>query len=148
MGWMWRTPPGQCHITSDRRRRWVNTTLLSISRRVNTLKPHSPCNGAKLIEFSMGRTATALTLLLASRNGRGGGDWAEHELIGSWAGDQIVVAGDYADSGQFLTEEQLTRWRHEKGVPSDESEPTLYEYAHEFFRDISKQAGVMVHLGE
>lgn len=110
------------------------------------IQPHSLCNGAKLCEFSTGRTATALVLLLASGNGRGG-DWKEHELIGRWAGDRIVIAGDYADSGQFLTEEQLTQWRREKGVPPDGSEPNLYQYAHEFFRDISKEAGVMVHLG-
>ena len=148
MGWMWRAPPRPVSHNIRQEKKMGQYYIVVNLTKGEYIKPHSLCNGAKLIEFSMGRTATALTLLLASRNGRGGGDWAEHELIGSWAGDQIVVAGDYADSGQFLTEEQLTRWRHEKGVPSDESEPTLYEYAHEFFHDISKQVGVMVHLGE
>jgi hypothetical protein len=42
-------------------------------------------------------TATALWLMLASSNGRGGGDATEHPLVGSWAGDRIVIQGDYAE---------------------------------------------------
>ena len=42
-------------------------------------------------------TSTALWLLLANSNGRGGGDAKEHKLIGYWAGDRIVVQGDYAE---------------------------------------------------
>jgi len=42
-------------------------------------------------------TATALLLLVANSNGRGGGDVKEHPLVGSWAGDRIVVQGDYAE---------------------------------------------------
>jgi hypothetical protein len=44
-------------------------------------------------------TATALFLLVANSNGRGGGDAYEHPLIGSWAGDRIVLQGDYAEEG-------------------------------------------------
>lgn len=44
-------------------------------------------------------TATALLLLVANSNGRGGGDVKEHPLVGSWAGDRIVVQGDYAEEG-------------------------------------------------
>lgn len=69
------------------------------------LHPHRFDDGMKLAEFSMtdGRTMTALALLLADGNGRGGGDVRpEHELIGSWAGDRIVIAGDYADKGKFV----------------------------------------------
>ena len=43
-------------------------------------------------------TADALFLLLANSNGRGGGDARpDNELIGRWAGDRIVVQGDYAE---------------------------------------------------
>lgn len=42
-------------------------------------------------------TATALLLLVANSNGRGGGDVKDHPLVGSWAGDRIVVQGDYAE---------------------------------------------------
>lgn len=44
-------------------------------------------------------TATALFLLVANSNGRGGGDVKEHPLVGSWAGDRVVVQGDYAEEG-------------------------------------------------
>ena len=44
-------------------------------------------------------TATALFLLVANSNGRGGGDVEKHPLVGSWAGDRIVVQGDYAEEG-------------------------------------------------
>jgi hypothetical protein len=41
--------------------------------------------------------STALFLLLANSNGRGGGDVNDHSYVGRWAGDEIVVQGDYAD---------------------------------------------------
>lgn len=41
-------------------------------------------------------TSTALFLLIANSNGRGGGDAGSHPLIGRWAGDRIVLQGDYA----------------------------------------------------
>lgn len=44
-------------------------------------------------------TSTALFLLLANSNGRGGGDAVPHSYIGRWAGDRIVIQGDYADPG-------------------------------------------------
>ena len=62
---------------------------------------HRIDNGLKLLEqvgFEKS-TATALFLLVANSNGRGGGDANDHELIGRWAGDRIVVQGDYAEEG-------------------------------------------------
>jgi len=50
--------------------------------------------------------------LLANSNGRGGGDALKHDLVGSWAGDRIVVQGDYAeptDKG-FLTEDEIEEY--------------------------------------
>jgi hypothetical protein len=41
-----------------------------------------------------------LAILLANSNGRGGGDLrSDNPIIGSWAGDRIVIAGDYAEIG-------------------------------------------------
>jgi hypothetical protein len=65
------------------------------------IEPHEINNGLKLVE-QIGyehSTSTALFLLLANSNGRGGGDVEEHEFIGRWAGDRIVVQGDYAEAG-------------------------------------------------
>jgi len=64
------------------------------------IHPHSIDNGLKLYEQvgHIGSTATALFALLANSNGRGGGDFPEHPMIGRWAGDRILIQGDYADS--------------------------------------------------
>ncbi|WP_182342664.1 hypothetical protein [Comamonas koreensis] len=62
------------------------------------IHPHRIDNGLKLLEQvgHMKSTSTALFLLLANSNGRGGGDAPKHELIGSWAGDRVLIQGDYA----------------------------------------------------
>lgn len=71
---------------------------------------HRIDNGLKLMEqcgFDKA-TSTGLWLLLANSNGRGGGDALKHEFVGRWAGDRVVVQGDYAeptDQG-FLSDEE------------------------------------------
>ena len=101
-----------------------------------------PCrlgDGQKLLEFADGgATLTALAILLAKDNGRGIGDlhvappdapaerWERNgwqrirtphaHLVGSWAGDRIVIAGDYSDK---------------------ESEESLYVLALRMFEDVS-----------
>lgn len=63
------------------------------------LTPWTFDDEAKLMEISCSSfgTMTALSLLLASGNGRGVGDFEpDHPLVGSWAGDKIVITGDYA----------------------------------------------------
>ena len=69
------------------------------------INPSHLGSGIKLMEFAMdGQSAmTGLAVLLASSNGKGGGDLhvpagSEFAHIpGRWAGDRIVVAGDYDD---------------------------------------------------
>jgi hypothetical protein len=71
------------------------------------ITPHTFGDGAKLMEFSMSASGVlaGLAILLADGNGRGGGDLhSENDIVGSWAGDNIVVAGDYADEGKFVKE--------------------------------------------
>ena len=88
------------------------------------LHPHKFGDGLKLREFGASGDGTmmALAALLADGNGRGGGDLhSDHPLIGSWAGDRIVIAGDYADDGRFV----------------DNSERNLHTEACEQFEDIS-----------
>jgi hypothetical protein len=71
------------------------------------ITPHTFGDGAKLMEFSMSASGVlaGLAILLADGNGRGGGDLhSENDIVGSWAGDNIVVAGDYADTGKFVKE--------------------------------------------
>lgn len=72
------------------------------------LSPHACGNGAKLLEFGVSQCGimSCLAILLADGNGRGGGDLrSENPIIGSWAGDRIVVSGDYADDGNFIPED-------------------------------------------
>ena len=90
------------------------------------INPHMFNDGMKLMEFGMsaGGTMTALAVLLSNGCGRGGGDlYSENEIVGSWAGDPIVIAGDYGDDGKFL--------------PEDKQDRCLYSVAEEEGTDIS-----------
>jgi hypothetical protein len=69
------------------------------------ISPHTFGDGSKLMEFSMSANGVlaGLAILLADGNGRGGGDLnSDNPIVGSWAGDNIVVAGDYADAGKWI----------------------------------------------
>lgn len=96
------------------------------------------------MEFAGDRIMMCLAILLASGNGRGGGDLhSKNQIVGSWAGDQIVIAGDYMDPGLFLppdiTTEQLQKIATEqfsKGY-QDPAKVNLYHLATETWTDIS-----------
>ena len=63
-------------------------------------------------------------MCIRDRNNRGGGDLrSDNPLVGSWAGDNIVIAGDYADEGKF--------------VPKKNHKQNLYGYSEENYKDIS-----------
>lgn len=89
--------------------------------------PHTIDNGLKLYEQvgHIGSTSTALFALLANSNGRGGGDFPEHPMIGRWAGDRILIQGDYAG-------------------PDDQAAHPESEL--EAFTDISKEVGEMLKV--
>ena len=64
------------------------------------LYPHKFGDGLKLLEFGSSGSGLmcGLAILLADGNGRGGGDLnSDNPIIGSWAGDRIIITGDYAD---------------------------------------------------
>lgn len=70
------------------------------------LEPYSFGDLAKLREFGTSRSGMlfGLAILLANSNGRGSGDAdniPENSTVlpGRWAGDTIVIAGDYAGPG-------------------------------------------------
>jgi len=117
------------------------------------LNPHAFGDGLKLLEFACsGRgTMMALGVLLADGNNRGGGDLhSDAPAIGSWAGDRIVVAGDYADGGSFVDApvEELTQIAkdHYTVGHQDPKNVTLYALASETYEDIS--AKIMAVLME
>ncbi|MEM7117576.1 MAG: hypothetical protein AAF614_34405 [Chloroflexota bacterium] len=66
------------------------------------LNPLKSGDGLKLREFGFSAygTMSALALLLAKSSGTGGGDF-ESEMTGAWAGNRIVIIGDYDESGLF-----------------------------------------------
>lgn len=70
------------------------------------LNPSTGGDGLKLMEFASGSygTLSALAILLARSN----------DYQGPWAGNRIVVSGDYADEGRF--------------VPETHAEMNLYSY--------------------
>lgn len=69
------------------------------------LHPHKFGCGLKLVEFSQGVMMQGLVALLADNNGGGGGDfYSTSPLIGSWAGDPIVVTGDYKAENTYPEE--------------------------------------------
>jgi hypothetical protein len=75
------------------------------------IHPHRINNGLKLYEQvgHISSTSTALFALLANSNAQGGGDFPAHDLIGRWAGDRILIQGDYADPSDnaYTDPEQL-----------------------------------------
>ena len=114
------------------------------------LDPHAFGDGLKLLEFgcsSLG-ALTALTVLLADGNGRGGGDLhvnpEEHPIVGSWAGERIVIAGDYGNEGKFLNSEPQDALLAvaKDAYTEDYQQPehvNLYHYAKYRFEDVSDQ---------
>lgn len=90
------------------------------------IRPNKFGDGLKLMEFGISGFGAmyALAALLASGNNRGGGDIpSDHPIIGSWAGDSIVITGDYGDNGLF-------------GASPDQN---LYSFASSTFKDISQE---------
>lgn len=71
------------------------------------ITPHAFGDGLKLWEQAASGpngVGTALIMLLAVSNGRGGGDFGDqhnHTVIGRWGGDEIAIIGDYAEPGDL-----------------------------------------------
>ena len=59
--------------------------------------------GAKQYEqtFYNGDLAHAMYLLTMTSPARGGGDWAETNISGRWAGDRVVIIGDYTEDSDL-----------------------------------------------
>ena len=134
--------------------------ILNLDKR-QCLEPHAFGEGAKLLEFgaSMEGTMTALAVLLARDNGKGSGDLyppegtGDTELIGSWAGDRIVIAGDYgepgdlvdsSDAGLFaLTQEGLRFVLRDPKVA-----PNVYQVAQQIFDNVSDRVIRLLQASE
>lgn len=99
------------------------------------IDPHCWDDGAKLLEFALSTegTMTALAILLADGNDRGGGDLhTTSTYVGRWAGDRIVITGDYADAGKFTDTgdnlyDTVTYYKTGKKVRYDYDPTTLHD---------------------
>jgi len=105
------------------------------------IDPHQLGCGLKLWEQLANHpsTGTALLILCACSNGRGGGDLKEKPtVIGRWAGDRIAVVGDYAEDTDLAPEHAASTIYHCCGAKSIEevlegySEPYREEYRARF----------------
>jgi hypothetical protein len=119
------------------------------------LRPSDFGDGAKLLEVGASGEGMMLGLavLLADGNDRGGGDLHTSDpIVGSWAGERVVIAGDYGDPGKFVSEADLGMYRQavandpahqaflakRKIAPGDES-PPLYAVARILYENVSAQ---------
>lgn len=112
------------------------------------ITPHTFGDGSKLMEFSMSANGVlaGLAILLADGNGRGGGDLhSENDIVGSWAGDNIVVAGDYADDGKFVKEVDRNLYNAARDEGEDISIKVLDALCDDqyFFSEFRKSAPTM-----
>lgn len=91
------------------------------------LHPYNFGSGLKLMEFGNdGQSVlTALAVLLADNNSGGGSLHSDDPIIGSWAGDRIVVAGDYGVPASTYD-----------GIDAP-ADTTLFKHAESAFENIS-----------
>ena len=66
------------------------------------INPWEMGNGAKLWEWAANNITRIFPFLLRKSNEGGGGDiQKDYKNAGRWAGDRIVVVGDYDESGLY-----------------------------------------------
>jgi hypothetical protein len=118
--------------------------LVNLSKK-QFINPHKFGNGYKIMEFGASGESTmmALAILLSNGNGRGGGDLdSKDPIVGSWAGDKIVIAGDYGDEGKFLPRvstkklTEIAKDSFSEGYQQPER-VNLYHFAEHEYEDIS-----------
>ena len=69
--------------------------------------PHHVGDGLKLWEWSGDGMLRAMQVLLATSNGRGGGDLPDNKVVGRWGGDRVAVIGDYSEVGDIKSKPKL-----------------------------------------
>jgi hypothetical protein len=106
------------------------------------ITPSAFNDGENLREFGQSSrgTMTALAALTAQGNGLSHSDFCKptygttpsptFDIVGSWAGDRIVTAGEYATAGVFLTKAQQRQLK--RRVPDGLENLYAYAYLHYF----------------
>ena len=74
------------------------------------IHPHDLGAGLKLWEQLANHPGTAAALILlqaAMPDPRGGGDLNPNDVVGRWAGDRVVLVGDYGEKGDIPGKPEL-----------------------------------------
>ena len=91
--------------------------------------PHNIGLGAKQYEHTgfKGSLSDAMYVLVMTSPASGGGDFPETDVSGRWAGDRVVVLGDYTQ---------------DNAIPGVENASTLYQIATQTYEDMSPEVRV------
>jgi hypothetical protein len=102
--------------------------LVNLDRK-EQVQPYNLGLGAKQYEQTgdNGSISDALYLLVMTSPARGGGDWESFDgLSGRWAGDRVVVLGDYTE---------------DEDLPGYENASTLYSQSYDWL-DLSDEVAI------
>jgi hypothetical protein len=89
--------------------------LVNLDRK-EQVQPYNLGLGAKQYEQTgeNGSLSDALYLLVMTSPARGGGDWENFpELSGRWAGDRVIVLGDYTEDEDLPGYQNASKLYHE-----------------------------------
>lgn len=136
--------------------------VVNVTKR-QVINPSIFNDGVKIMEFGTSGDGTmfAMALLMSDGYGGGCGEEIKSDLVGSWAGDMVVVAGDYGEPYNFVPREDERKLLHDSIIDQArrqdiadksndiivdyaEKSANLYEWSKAFCEDISEQAYAMI----
>jgi hypothetical protein len=137
-------------------------TIINLTKK-EYIRPHAFDDGAKIMEFGSSGDGTmyAFSLLMSSGYGQGCEEELESSLIGSWAGDNVIIAGDYSEPYKNIPQQDLGKvvfhcvveelnreGANETGKETllnwAEQKSNVYTWAQLFCKDISDEAFNMI----
>ena len=138
---------------------WQHHLILNLDK-CQFLEPHAFGDQATLTGFASEAqgTLTALAMLLAHDNGFGAGDLQLHHetpdqaLIGSWAGDRVVIVGDFAPSPALTEVDTFEFFESAFGslfaVQYPNRRPNPYHLAQAVFENVSDRVISLLQIAD
>lgn len=118
------------------------------TRKRQYLDPNRFQDGLKLREFGSSGCGTMLGLAVLLADS--GEPYGPEPIVGSWAGDPIVITGDYSNKMEHVPPEDVLLYRvslawdkttvkalKDKGLKPQDVEPNLYTVASQCYEDVS-----------